>query len=420
MPLNPEEQKNDENSFIREHIKSRPLSRKALVCAVLTALLLGVVFGGAAALTYRLGTSSGGSAETETADAEDTAAESADASREAADTENTADDGADEELSVSDYQKIKYELTSIGRTVRKSIVTVSATAQATDLFESDYETTDQVMGLVLSVDSSQIKILTQYDTVSAAEGIRVTFSSSEEADAAIAGYDATLGLAVLSVSTSGLSDTTLNNVTAAVFKTSGSALQGQVVVAVGMPSDGQILIQDGTITSNTGEITTEDGVYTVYTTSMLSTQDGSGVLINTDGEIIGIMMLSYNSSDEETLLTAVSAKELYPKIEKMLNGEAIAYLGATLVTVTTSIAEEYGLPAGVYVREVTDDAPAYDGGIQPGDIIIQIGSTEISTVEGVMDYLLECKPDQTVRVTVMRASGEDYSEVTCSVKLSQK
>ena len=38
-----------------------------------------------------------------------------------------------------------------------------------------------------------------------------------------------------------------------------------------------------------------------------------------------------------------------------------------------------GIPAGVYVTEAVSGSPAYDAGIQPGDIIVKFGTKEIGS-----------------------------------------
>ena len=434
MPQKPDEPKKDDRSFIREYIKDKPRSRRTVVLSVLTALLLGVVFGGSAAITYRLGTGAGTSAaDSATADAiaqaddasgtdtqEDSADQETDTAAEIAAAVAAAEEELDLDLEISDYQKLKYELYAIGRQAGKAVVTVAATSQGTDLFQADYESTDQSMGLVLSEGEDEILILTQYESLKGAEEICVIFSNDESVDARIMAYDANTSLAVISVDAADVSDAAGNTIEAASLQMSGVVSQGQIVVAIGAPTGSMYSVLDGTVISNSTQLSFDDGVYTLYTTSMQAAENTTAALVNADGEIVGLMMETYRSDSDGDMLTAVSVKELYPVIEKLTEGESIAYLGVSITTVTSSLAEEYGIPEGVYVRDVTEDSPAYDAGIQPGDIIVQIGSVQITSVSELMSDLLTREPDESASVTVMRASADEYAEVSCNVKFSQK
>ena len=419
---NTENRNTEEGSFIREYTKSRPLNKKTLLLGVAFALLLGVVFGGAAALTYRIGTGSLPgfiSADSVSADVSgDTQAQEEEEEEEEPQTDTEI--VVEAELEISDYQQFKYELYAIGRTAGKSIVTVGATSQGTDLFQYDYETTEQNMGLVISVEEDRLLILTQYEPLADAAGISVIFSDDTSQTASLMGYDANLGLAVISVDADALSASTLGTVSEAVLKTGGIVNQGQIVVAIGAPLGSIYSILDGTVTSVTNQISLDDSVYTIFTTSMTATESGSGVLVNTDGEVIGMMLMEYNSEADRNTLTAVSMKELYPVIEKLMEGGEMAYMGVTISTITSAMAEEYDMPAGVYIREVADDSPAFNAGLQPGDIIVQMGIAEISDTDDFMDYLLLRSPDQNVTVTVMRSAGDSYAQVQCTVQLGQK
>lgn len=97
------------------------------------------------------------------------------------------------------------------------------------------------------------------------------------------------------------------------------------------------------------------------------------------------------------------------------NGKDIPYLGLKVVTVTDKIAEEYGLPRGVYIKEVMLDSPALIAGLQGGDVIKQIDQEEIASVEAYEAKVLSLQPGQTVEVVVKRQGMNEYLEVVCAV-----
>ncbi|MCL4508194.1 MAG: PDZ domain-containing protein [Chloroflexi bacterium] len=68
---------------------------------------------------------------------------------------------------------------------------------------------------------------------------------------------------------------------------------------------------------------------------------------------------------------------------------------------TPALAQQYGLPAvpGAAVVDVAPGSPAAQAGIQPKDVITQIGSTKIQSTSDVQRALTSDTPGQQVAVT---------------------
>ena len=190
---------------------------------------------------------------------------------------------------------------------------------------------------------------------------------------------------------------------------------GMIAIALGSPLGTNYSILTGNITSTNNTISVEDSNYTVYTTDIVADKDGSGVLINVDGEIIGIVMQDYSASRAENTLTAICAQELLPVIGKLCAGEDIPYLGMKVSTVTSKIEGTYGIPKGVYVKEVVMDSPAMNAGIQSGDVITSINGQKVSSDVAYSGALLELTPGNIVDIEIKRKGASDYATITCEV-----
>jgi serine protease Do len=127
-------------------------------------------------------------------------------------------------------------------------------------------------------------------------------------------------------------------------------------------------------------------------------------------------MQSY-STDSSNTLTAVSAASLQPVLDLLFAGKDIPYIGVLGSTVTDQIAEQYDLPKGVYVKEVTMDSPAMDAGLQSGDVIQSVNGSDITTVLTLSNALLALEPGETYPIDIMREGTNGYQRITCDVKV---
>jgi serine protease Do len=127
-------------------------------------------------------------------------------------------------------------------------------------------------------------------------------------------------------------------------------------------------------------------------------------------------MQSY-SSDSSNTLAAVGITSLEPVLNLLFSGKDVPYMGILGSTVTDRIAEQYELPKGVYVKEVTIDSPAMDAGIQSGDVIIGVNGQEIMSVSTFNSVLFTLEPSETYKVDIMREGKNGYQKITCKVKV---
>ena len=211
---------------------------------------------------------------------------------------------------------------------------------------------------------------------------------------------------------------TLNAIQIANLGNSLATTQGTLAIAIGSPLGTNYSILTGTITSTTNSICTIDNNYTVFTTDIVGSSNGSGVLINVAGEVIGLVMQGYSSAGDANTLTAISISELKAIIEMLSNGKDVPYLGLELTTVTNDIAKEYDMPKGVYIKEVKMDSPAMAAGLQSGDVLTKMDGDSIFTVDGYENRLLELAPGDMVKITFERQGTDGYTEIDCEVEVS--
>lgn len=403
--------------FIREKIKEKPISKRRIAMKAGIAALCGVVFSLVVCLILIFAVPM----ITEYWDKNQENSESELSTEET--TQGTESIGntlvlpPDLNLSIHDYQTLQNELYQIGNRVNKSIVTVTTMENENDWATNDYETEGQGSGLIISEDNNYVYILTERKVISDAAHIRVSFVDDTGAAATMLKYDGNTGMAVLTVEKRLLKATTQRAIAVAKLGSENPVMNGALVIALGSPLGTNYSILTGNITSTENEVMTHDKNYSVFTTDIVASETGSGVLINTSGEVIGIMMQSFSGSQNASTLTAVAYTEIGELIESLKNGKDIPYIGAYISTVTDDISEDYDIPKGVFIREVAMDSPAMKAGLQSGDVITHINGETVLTDEKFSEKISQLIPGTTCEISVKRQNGNEYYEVKCTVTI---
>lgn len=405
------------NEFVREKIKDKPKNYKRLWTKLLTAAGCGIVFALTAVLvmvlmfpTLRKNT------QPQVQESQIYETQTQQIAQETQTQEDTQDATEEiKEFTIEDYQKIQTQLYAIGNVANKSIVTITSVVSDTDWFNNSYEREGQGSGTIVGDRGNKLMILTERKVIKDASKIRITFIDDTVAPAELMKYDANTGLAVLSVAKDKLEKSTLSLIGVMSMGSSNSVHKGSIVIALGSPLGTNYSILTGSITSTSNEISTQDSNYSVYTTDIVANKNASGILINTDGEMIGVVMQNYSAASTGAL-TAVDVSELDEMIQLLFASKDIPYLGAHISTVTDKISNTYGIPKGVYIKEVEMDSPAMNAGLQSGDVVVQIGDQDITTDESYTQTVLGLTPGETYSVVFMREGSNGYKELTCEIE----
>lgn len=113
----------------------------------------------------------------------------------------------------------------------------------------------------------------------------------------------------------------------------------------------------GTIANSRNELDADDGSYQLLCTDIGAAEDGTGVIVNLSGEVVGIIDQSISDNSSKRLVTGYGISGLKSEIELLSNGQAVPYVGIRGLDVTAEI-EAQGIPNGVYVQTVEPDSPA--------------------------------------------------------------
>ena len=201
-------------------------------------------------------------------------------------------------------------------------------------------------------NSREYLILTMGSAIKDAEQIQVTFGDGASCDAAVRKKDAVLGIAVLAVDRNQVSDSTKSQIQEAVLGNSNMTYKGDVVIALGSLFGYSKGMGYGIISSNKNTVSVADRVYRLLDTDIPASRQGSGVLFNIDGEVIGFTFAAEQVTDESSTLRVLAVSDVKEELEKLLNGNSVPYIGIVGTNVTDEIAEAQKLPKGSILKRL--------------------------------------------------------------------
>jgi serine protease Do len=168
----------------------------------------------------------------------------------------------------------------------------------------------------------------------------------------------------------------------------------------------------------TGTTTTCNNL--IQTDAAINPGNSGGALLDASGALIGINSAKYADTDVEGIGYAIPINDAMKIIKALIAGDSLeqkAYLGIKGSDVSSDVASAYGLPQGVYVKEIYEGSGAADAGICQGDIITAIDGTEISSMTELQTLLVGYSAGDTVKLTVWRMNN-GYQSMEVEVTLS--
>lgn len=324
-------------------------------------------------------------------------------------------------LDRGNYKELYSAMSAYVAELEQYMVTVTAVTSNIDWFSNVRESRNQTSGIILADNGRELLVLADARILRAAESMTITFYNGAQVKAQIKQMDSYTGLAVLSVPLTELpAGIDKENLTyPALGSSNSSRLIGTPVIAMGSPTGASNSVGYGIVTSSSYIYSVPDRNYKILQTDINGSRNASGVLFNLEGQIIGIITDNKTSSDLENIIYAYGITDLKSIMRKMSNSNKVAYLGIIGLDVTSEANRELGVPLGAFVTKVDMDSPAMLAGIQQGDVITAISDRDVAGFNDYTSALMLFEPGQTVDITVMRQSQEEYKEMSFSIEVGE-
>lgn len=283
-------------------------------------------------------------------------------------------------------------------------------------------------GTIIQANDKELLILTSYHVVEGCSSLYVTFTDDESVEGSVKAASQDTDIAIVSVPMEDIPQATLDSIKVATLSTD-SVKVGEGVIVIGNALGYGISVTTG-IVSATERVITVDGksIIVTQTDAAINAGNSGGCMINAKGEIVGISEAKIIIDNVEGMCYAIPIDINSGLIQELLEAESEegpamkdkegAYLGIQGRDVTSSNAQKYDMPEGVYIAGVIKGYGAEAAGLQEGDIITAVDKVSTKTMSALQLQLSKYNPGDVVTLTFMREGEEGYEKMTAEVTLS--
>lgn len=310
------------------------------------------------------------------------------------------------EMNVPPEENISRVMENIRRTVVK-INAVDSGQQ--ELF------TDNVCayGVIFAEVDNEYLILTQYGETAKSEQIAVEFGNGEAVSGFLIKGDERFDMAIVCVRENDMRGSLREYLLVAGLGNSYQVRLGEGVYTAGRIFSTDFSVNTG-ITTNVAHMAGMTDTYVGLLNTNMQMQSGdTGFLFDDRGNVLGI---PFQEAGTDTF-TFYGISDLKFIIEALSNGIKPVYCGIIGEDVTADMAALYHLPMGVYITEVVVDSPAYQAGLQAGDVITSVNDESVLTFSAFSEKIYKLKGGDKATINVQRLGKDEYKDILFSVTL---
>ena len=294
-------------------------------------------------------------------------------------------------------------------------------------------------GIIVGKNDDELLIATNYHVVEGADTLSVAFTDGNAVEASVKGFDEERDLAVVSVSLDDVKDDTMDAISIAKIGSSDDLKVGEQVIAIGNAlgygqsvTTGIVSAKNRRMDSDNNTVTdgsddSSDGVNLIQTDAAINPGNSGGALLNMEGEVVGINSAKLASTEVEGMGYAIAISDVTDILQNLMNETSRdklddsehGVLGIEGSSVSSEAVQMYGIPAGVFVKKVTEGGAADKAGLKENSVITEFNGKTVSSSNQLIEYLSYYEPDEEVELTVQVPHGTSYKEETVKVTLDE-
>ena len=276
-------------------------------------------------------------------------------------------------------------------------------------------------GFVYKIEGDYAYVMTNQHVVEGADRVTLITSNDEEIEGEVLGGDSYVDIAIVRIKK-------VDGLVALQLGNSENASLGDLVFTIGSPlgyeyrgsvSTGHLAGKDRLVSVSTDSNTSgSDWVMKVLQTdAAINPGNSGGPLMNTNGEVIGVISMKFVQTEVEGMGFAIPIEYVNSKIETLEAGETIEWplLGVSMINVSdakNSYRYNYNIPndinSGVVVAGIQAGSGAADSDLKEGDIITKLNDEEVQDSAYLRYELYKYSVGDTIEITYIR-DGEEHT-----------
>ena len=281
-------------------------------------------------------------------------------------------------------------------------------------------------GFVYKIDGDNAYVMTNQHVVEGADRVTLITSNDEEVEGEVLGGDTYVDIAIVRIKK-------VDGLVALQLGNSENASLGDLVFTIGSPlgyeyrgsvSTGHLAGKDRLVSVSTGNTSSSDWVMKVLQTdAAINPGNSGGPLMNTNGEVIGVISMKLVQTEVEGMGFAIPIEYVNSKIETLEKGEEIEWplLGVSMINVSDakgSYRYNFDIPndidSGVVVAGIEEGSGASKSDLSEGDIITKLNGEKVQDSAYLRYELYKYSVGDTIEITYLRGGKEHTTKVTLS------
>lgn len=268
--------------------------------------------------------------------------------------------------------------------------------------QRQYKQQGQGSGFIISKEGY---ILTNNHVVEDADKIRVILSDEREFTAKLIGSDPQSDVALIKINDGG-------NLPTLPLGDSGNLEVGEWVIAIGNPFGLSQTVTVGVVSAK-GRSSVGINEYEnfIQTDAAINPGNSGGPLLNIRGEVIGINSALFSRTGGYMGIGFAIPINMVKAIQDQLkqSGKVTrGWLGVVIQDVDENLAQSFGLrkAEGILVSEVQPDSPAAAGGVERGDVIMELNGEKLADTADLRNRVALLLPGSTATLSIIREGKE--------------
>jgi Do/DeqQ family serine protease len=254
-------------------------------------------------------------------------------------------------------------------------------------------------------------VMTNFHVIKGADEVRVSLADGRSYEAKVLGEDPDLDIAILEIEADDLTDVKFSN--------SDQLRVGDFVVAIGNPFGLGQTVTTGVVSAlGRSGLGIEGYENFIQTDASINPGNSGGALVNLKGELVGINTAIISPAGGNVGIGfAIPSNMAQASMQQIVeHGEVKrGQIGVGIQDITPDLREAFDIEngqLGVLITNVSEDSPADDSGMKPGDVVIAVDGQETTSTGQLRSQIGMRSIGEEIEITVLRDGKKRTLEVT--------